>query len=61
MQQRFRQLQLGTMRADEKKTIATATADLEHVPKEHDDKYKDQGHGKYSSRPTASDLRGNAE
>ena len=64
MPQRFRQLQMDTTRADEKKTLATATADLDHVPKvskEQAVKYKDPGHGKSSCRPTASDLRRNAD
>ena len=64
MPQRFRQLQMDITCADEKMALATATAALKNVPKvskEQDVKYKDPGHGRYSSRSTASDLRGNAD
>ena len=64
MPQRFRHLQMDTTRAYEKKTLATAEAVLERVPKaskEQDAKYKDSTHGRYSSKTSASDLRRNAD
>ena len=64
MPQRFKHVLMDTTHADEKKALATATADLEDVPKvsrEQDVKYKEPTQGRYSSRPTASDLRGNAD